>query len=172
MSTLKSLNNMSHPEILIVTKKRPLTGPGVVRAQCRSSRLCLASIKVVSDLFLGRRCRPSVSGVSGFDDVVPSVSSEGAIGLKLRHFFMGYFHAGGAFCGIEFDVGYVSCCGGGRGDGIDDDFMAGQRPATTVHGDMGEELVLVPIPWAGARGRVADGIRSPHSSSHMSLILN
>lgn len=65
--------------------------------------------------------------------------------------------AGGVLVGVEFRVHGQAGLGSGRRDALDDDFMAGQGPAAPVHGDVGEQPVLDPVPLRRAGRQVADG---------------
>ena len=40
--------------------------------------------------------------------------------------------------GVELGADGQAGAGGGGGDGVDDDLVAGQRPAAPVHGDVGD----------------------------------
>jgi hypothetical protein len=72
---------------------------------------------------------------------------------------VGDLDAGGVGVGVEFGVDGQAGLGGGRRDAFDDDFMAGQGPAAPVHGDVGEQPVLDPVPLRCAGRQVADGDR-------------
>ena len=65
---------------------------------------------------------------------------------------VGDLDAGGVGAGVEFGVDRQPGAGGGGGDAVHDDFVAGQRPAAPVHGDVGEQPVLdlVPLRWCPA----------------------
>src|SRR4051812_12535442 len=59
--------------------------------------------------------------------------------------------------GVQFGVDAQSGAGGGGGDALHDDLVAGQWPAAPVHGDVGEQPVLDFVPFRGAGREVADG---------------
>jgi hypothetical protein len=65
------------------------------------------------------------------------VAAEAPAGIELRH--LRYF-------GADSQAG----AGGGGGDRVDDDLVAGQRPPTPVEGDVGEQPVLDLVPLGGA----------------------
>src|SRR5215831_19252319 len=53
--------------------------------------------------------------------------------------------------------------GGDRGDGVDDDVVAGQRAAAPGQGDLGEQPVLDLVPLGGAGREVQHGDLQPGS---------
>ncbi|MDQ1005601.1 hypothetical protein QFZ82_000085 [Streptomyces sp. V4I23] len=59
--------------------------------------------------------------------------------------------AGGVVTGIQVGLDAQTSPGAGGGDRLDNDFVAGQRPATPVVGDVGEQPVLDFVPFACAR---------------------
>ena len=73
--------------------------------------------------------------------------------------FLRVSDAGGVGAGVEVGADGEPGRGGGGADQVDDDLVAGQRPAAPVHGDLGEQPVLDLVPLAGARRQVADGDR-------------
>jgi hypothetical protein len=64
--------------------------------------------------------------------------------------------SGGVVPGVEFGMDGQSGPCGGRGDGVDDDFVVGQT-AAPVHRDVAEQPVLDGVPLGGAGREVADG---------------
>lgn len=73
---------------------------------------------------------------------VPVVPVEGPVVLEGLHLLVGDLHSGGVLGRVEFGVHGQPGVGGGRGDGVHDDVVAGQRPAAPVHRDMGEQAVV------------------------------
>src|ERR1700694_1967241 len=88
---------------------------------------------------------------------VEVVPRQDALGFKGFDLFVGNLDAGGVDGGVEFGADGESGAGGGRCDGLDDDFVAGQWPTTPVHRDVGEQPVLDLVPLAGPRWQVAHG---------------
>jgi len=58
--------------------------------------------------------------------------------------------AGGVLAGVELGADAQGGAGGSRRNALDDDFVAGQWPAAPVHGDVGEQAMLDPVPFRGA----------------------
>src|SRR6266508_34274 len=65
--------------------------------------------------------------------------------------FAGVFDAGGVLAGVKDTVDGQAGSGGGVADQVDDDLVRLQRPAAPVHGDLGEQSVLDPVPFRGSR---------------------
>jgi hypothetical protein len=63
--------------------------------------------------------------------------------------------------GVEVGADGQPGPGGGRGDRVDDDLVAGQRPAPPIHRDVGEQPVLDPVPLRCPRREVAHRDRKP-----------
>ena len=103
------------------------------------------------------------SGAPASDDdwVVPFavevVAGQDAFGFKVFHLLVGDLDACGIGRPVEFGVHGQPGVGGGRGDGLDDHFVAGQWSAAPVHRDVGEQSMLDLVPLAGARRQVAHG---------------
>ena len=64
------------------------------------------------------------------------VASQNSTRFKGFHLVVGDFEAGGVGGGVQFGVHAEATGRPGRSDGVDDDFVAGQRPATPVHRDV------------------------------------
>ena len=77
--------------------------------------------------------------------------------LQVLDFPVGDLDALGVVAGIELGADGQPGAGGGRGDGVHDDLVAGQRPPAPVHRDVGEQPVLDFVPLGCARRQVADG---------------
>ena len=75
------------------------------------------------------------------------------------HFGLGDLDAAGVGLGVGFGVDGQSGAGRGGADEVDDDLMAGERGASPVHRDVGEQAVLDLVPLARAGREVADGDR-------------
>ena len=73
---------------------------------------------------------------------VPFVAGEGAGFGQRLHRGVRDGEPDGIGAGVEFGVDAESAAGGGRSDGLHDDFVAGQWPAAPVHRDVGEQAVL------------------------------
>ena len=71
----------------------------------------------------------------------PSRASSAGFG-EGRHRLVGDLGAGGVSAVVEFGVDGQPGSGGGGGDGLHDDLLAGQGPAAPVHRDVGEQSVL------------------------------
>jgi len=69
---------------------------------------------------------------------VEAVGGEGHGG----ELFVGDLDAGGVVALIETGVDLEAGAGGGVGDQVDDDLVAGEGPASPVDGDGGEQSVL------------------------------
>src|SRR5574340_1140264 len=82
---------------------------------------------------------------------VEGMAGEGAIVGEGLHRRVGNLYAGWVFGRVEFGVDGQPGAGRGRGDGLHDDFVTGERPSAPVHGDVGEEPVFDLVPLAGAR---------------------
>jgi len=59
--------------------------------------------------------------------------------------------------GVEFAANGEAGLGGRGCDQLDDGLVADERSATPVLGDVGEETMLDPVPFAGAGRQMADG---------------
>jgi hypothetical protein len=59
-------------------------------------------------------------------------------------------HAGVVGVGAEFGVHAQPGAGGRGGDGLHDDFVAGQWSSAPVHGEVGKQPVLDLVPFRGA----------------------
>ena len=79
------------------------------------------------------------------------------------HVLVADLDAGRVGAGVEFGADGEPGAGGGAGDEVDDDFVAGQRSAAPVHRDLAEEPVLDLVPLGGAGREVADGDRAARS---------
>src|SRR6266540_1733980 len=64
-------------------------------------------------------------------------------------------HPGGRGGGVQPGADGQPGAGGGRGDAVDDDLVAGQWPAAPVGGDVGKQPVLDLVPLGGPRREVA-----------------
>ena len=84
------------------------------------------------------------------------MSVEGAVGGEGVHLGVADFDAGGVGAVVEFGVYFQPSLGGCRADEVDDDLVAGQGSAGSVHGDMVEESVFDFVPFAGSGREVAD----------------
>lgn len=62
--------------------------------------------------------------------------------------------AGGVVAGIQVGLDAQTSPGASGGDRLISDFVAGQRPATPVVGDVGEQPVLDFVPLVCARRKV------------------
>src|SRR6266496_3145522 len=95
---------------------------------------------------------------SGQQGVVPfpveGVSPDRALFQGL-HLLVGDLDALLVGAGVQSGLDGQPGRGGGRGDRLNNDFVAGQRPAAPVHGDLGEQTVLNPVPFRGSRREVA-----------------
>jgi len=56
--------------------------------------------------------------------------------------FVAVADAGGVLAGVQDGVHAQAGCGGGVGDQVDDDLVAGQWSSSPVEGDLGEQPVL------------------------------
>jgi len=101
----------------------------------------------------------------GAERVVPFrvsvVASQGATGLEVLHLMVGDLHADRVLGGVKLGVHCESGAGGGRGDGVHDDVVAGQGTCSLVHRDVGEQSVLDLVPLAGPRRQVAHRDHEP-----------
>ena len=70
------------------------------------------------------------------------MADEDAAGLECLHLLVWDLDTFGVGGFVEFGVDAESGPGGGGADGLDDHFVAGQRPSAPVHGDVGEQPVL------------------------------
>src|SRR5215468_3029530 len=84
---------------------------------------------------------------------VPVVAAEGQRG----HLLVADRGAGRVAPGAELRSDAQPGAGSSRCDGRHDDLMAGQGPASPVHGDVGEQPVLDLVPFRGAGREVARG---------------
>ncbi len=73
---------------------------------------------------------------------------------KGRKLLVGHLHAFRVGRLVEFGPYRETGTGGGCGDELDDDLVAGEGPASPVHGDVGEQPVLDLVPL-GCPGQVA-----------------
>ena len=99
------------------------------------------------------------------DGVVPfaveAVPRQGAGVFHVPELRPGDLDAAGVAAGVQLRGDGQPGRGGGRGDGVDDDLVAGQRAGPPVAGDLGEQPVLYFVPLGGARREVADGDLQP-----------
>src|SRR5258708_5241457 len=72
---------------------------------------------------------------------VPAVSGDAGL-LQVLHLPVTDLDALGVDAGVQLCLDSQPGGRGGRSDGVDDDLMAGQRPAAPVHRDEAEQLVL------------------------------
>ena len=72
-------------------------------------------------------------------------------------FGLGYLDPFGVVAGVEMGVDLEALVVGSCPDQVDDDLMAGERPAAPVHRHGASEPVFNAIPLAGPRREVADG---------------
>jgi hypothetical protein len=54
------------------------------------------------------------------------------------------------YVGIDLAANFQTGFGGRRADRLDNDLVADERLATSVHGDEGEQAMLDLVPFAGA----------------------
>ena len=79
------------------------------------------------------------------------------MGFQICYFVVGGLDSFGVDGVVEFGGDGQAGAGGGTGDQVDDDFVAGQRLATPVHRDLGEQAMFYFVPLGGARWEVAEG---------------
>src|SRR4051794_4529803 len=87
------------------------------------------------------------------------MAEEDTAGLECLHLLVWDLDTFGVGGFVGFGVDAESGAGGGGADGLDDHFVAGQRPPAPVHGDVEEQPVLDLVPLRGTRWEVADGDR-------------
>ena len=73
---------------------------------------------------------------------MPIVASEDPVSVEGFHLLVGDPHAERVLILIEFGVHSQAGLRGRAGDGVHDDFVTGQRPASPVHRDVREQTVL------------------------------
>jgi len=98
-------------------------------------------------------------GRLGVQDIVPVTVKGVADRWQGRHLGFTNGDSGRIGAGVQLSGDAQSGAGGGRGDGLDDDLVAGQRAASPVHGDVREEPVLdlVPLRCTGRQMADCDG---------------
>ncbi len=62
--------------------------------------------------------------------------------FEVARLLVGDLDACGVGYGVKFGGDGEPGAGGGRGDGVDDDFVTGQRSSAPVHREVGEQPVL------------------------------
>ncbi len=103
----------------------------------------------------------AVAGAVGADGVVPGAVRVVVLDRQAPQLGLADRDAQGVAPGVEFGFDPQSAAGLRRRDGVDDDFVAGQRAAPPVHRDVGEESVLDLVPLRGARREVTDSDCQP-----------
>src|SRR5258708_16119526 len=81
--------------------------------------------------------------------------------LKVPDLLVRDLDALGIAAGVHLGCDGQPGAGGGRGDGLDDDLVAGQGAAAPAPGDGGGQPVLGLVPLAGAGWQVAGGDLQP-----------
>lgn len=96
-----------------------------------------------------------------FDGVVPLAVERVVFDVQRFHLGIGDLDT----LGVAADVNVASDCeagiGRGGGDQLNDDLVADQRLAAPILGNVGEEAVLDPVPFAGAGRQMGDGDGHP-----------
>src|SRR5205809_1556908 len=91
-------------------------------------------------------CGRRVEAVVPF--AVPGVACQAGL-FQFPHLPVADLDALGVGGRIELGLDCQAGAGGGRADGVDDDFVAGQGTPAPVHRDEAEQLVLDPVPFRG-----------------------